>query len=216
MEPTATGNNTGPNKGCLPQALRLHGALRSTVRMGETYYLIAFDKANLDWPAQRNMFDGALDHLDMRPYEVAYFAHMKFPYERAEDGSPDPVEWLDVNESLTRLIGPKMQNPWRRQLGTMTCMAKFIFRYFQEGRVHVRQLAGIEAMHIIGFDTSMMPGASDYMPGDASLMKMAGNAFSGFAAGPCLLSLVMSMRHFKADEEPPVDVSDSEMSGGAT
>ena len=38
-----------------------------------------------------------------------------------------------------------------------------------------------------------MVGFEEYLPTDQQMTRMAGNAYSGFAAGPCLISLLFNL-----------------------
>lgn len=157
-----------------------------------------FDLHNLVWPPSRDLFDQRLSHLDQRPYECVCFASMRFPYTPAGRLLLH-AEYLDVNESLGRAVGPDgTTNPWKHTMPTMVCHGLYILRRglpTPEGaadyKVDVRQLDGAELLGMLGFAAEHMVGG--YPPHEVAT-SLAGNAFSGFAAGAMLVSAFRRLR----------------------
>lgn len=121
--------------------------------------------------------------LPDRAAELAFFLAMKFTFEA--DSAP---QFVDVNSSLSRLCQDAESCPWRTSVSTITGQSRIVVRYRMMGVIVLRPLLGLEGLSLIGW--SMNFWISQVRFSDALLLNMAGNAFSGFAALPMLMSLL--------------------------
>ncbi len=135
-----------------------------------------------------------MEHLSQREYECAYYAHKKFPFEpKADSDSKCTPEFMDLNEAITRSCGASgQQSPWKTVLHTLTTTGTYIIRHYVGEHLEIRQLDGLELLGMVGFSTYYM--ASSKFPSHQVATRMAGNAFSGFAAGAALFGLLFSLR----------------------
>lgn len=156
-------------------------------------HLKLFDSRGFSWPPARTaFFDGSLDQLEVRAFECAVFAHLAFP---ADMNNPKLVEWMDVNESLTRSTGAVgLQNPWKKTVPTLTCQIVLIFRRIVANKLVYRQLDGVEMLQMIGFDHRYIDLGNGGLPTHISATKLSGNAFSAFAVGPVLMSVFANIK----------------------
>ncbi len=96
-----------------------------------------------------------------------------------------------------------MRSPWRfPTCGTLTGHTRFLVRRQDpaDGSHTVRLMSGVEAMRAIGWDLGDWrgpPGGGGKFK-DGLLRSLAGNAFSGYQAGPILAA---TMASFQAAEE---------------
>ena len=173
---------------------------------------------NQEWPPCRGMFGGSLEHMEQRPYECVVFACLAFPALATEpNGCNMVVEYIDVNESLPRLVGAQgTKNPWSTTVPTICTKGVYVMRWkdldiFSATEViNYRQLDGMEMMQLIGYDRSFMRappqmgGSEAIFPDHGTTTKLAGNAFSAFACGPASVGLIRNLRR----EAAPGDRSD--------
>ena len=134
-------------------------------------------------------------------YEAIVFMNRKFPtdFDNMVVGEL-VVEYVDAGQSLARLVGRphrptgaglenpfKLQNPFKKQFPTITGHAAIVMRTSKKlntgGEVRLRLIHGAELMHLMGYhwscrDPHCLP------PQESTMVSMAGNAFSAFAAGP--------------------------------
>ena len=96
-----------------------------------------------EWPPCKGLFGGSLDHMDQRPCECVVYACLAFPFPSPQavrdhgpiSGGEWPVEYIDVNESLTRLVGATgTKNPWSTTIPTIVCKGLYIMRSGEGGR----------------------------------------------------------------------------------
>jgi uncharacterized membrane protein len=102
------------------------------------------------------------------------------------------MEFVDVNPSLGRLVGPERKSPWRTTTNTIIGQTALCVRYMDdEGLIIVRAVTGIEMFQMIGWDFSFFkrPIAAT----SVLLGNMAGYAFSGFACMPALMALLSGL-----------------------
>jgi hypothetical protein len=185
-----------------------------------------FDDFKVVWPPAKGCFHGALDHLQQRPYEVVVFADRAHPYRPALDdrnAGKTIYEFMDFSQSLTRLCGQDGEtNPWHQVFPTLTGTGTYAVRWGvlkkapvptwmmsdmaldlddvdAKYNVFVRQVSGLEAMQMIGVPVTEY--RSEH-PSHRLASCMAGNAFSGFAVGPCLLAVMSVMKTGKAGTRP--------------
>ena len=180
-------------------------------------HLFYYGLINQDWPPCRGMFGGSLDHMEQRPYECVVFACLAFPTFATTSDDTKVVEYIDVNDSLCRLVGPKgTKNPWSTTVPTICTKGVYVMRWKEvdvqtEQEVALyRQLDGMEMMQMIGYDRSFMRappqmgGSEAIFPDHGTTTKLAGNAFSAFACGPASVGLIRNLRR----EAAPGDRSD--------
>ena len=99
-------------------------------------------------------------------------------------------EYIDLNHSLTRLLnGPASKMPWKTLAPTLTSQPIIFMRQLdQKGIMKYKKLTGKDVMRLTGWATKFwIPPASFPEP---LLHSLAGNAFSAFAAAPCVIALV--------------------------
>jgi hypothetical protein len=134
-----------------------------------------------------------------RLQKVVVWCNIAVPYECDDDPAARfPREFIDANQPLVRLVGPEgTTNPWTKQFPTMTGSGQYVMRWavpsgtpsgFDDTGfdVCIRQLDGMELFQIAGFDLSYVHGA---IPDNDLLSSMAGNAFSAFAVGACMVAV---------------------------
>ena len=129
-----------------------------------------------------------------RQKELLFFVNMVFPYNRYVDA----IEFVDVNPSLGRLLGPERKSPWRATAYTITGQSALCIRYLTaEGLLLIRPLTGIETFQLIGCDFAFIQRPIVATAG--LLSNMAGNAFSGFACMPALMVLFSGLGALRND-----------------
>lgn len=155
---------------------------------------------NLTWPP--DISGKEFRGLSRRAAEVCFFAHHAWPLLTEQD----QPEFLDVNNSLPRLMGKKelgeMPSPWRLRLNTVTGQTLCVVRYWVNKEIMLRLLRPYEILGMAGWDFSC------WRPGTASVdyplaASLAGNAFSGFAVGVALVGLFVCMGAKGAVQQPP-------------
>jgi hypothetical protein len=168
-----------------------------------------------EWPPKRDLFNNISQNIGQRCHDVLVYCDKKFPFTPPAVGEW-PNQFLDFSKSLTRLVGTGGDtNPWMDSCPTFTATSQIAIRWgvkldggvsslessaaedpFAIGnapafRVVLRQLDGLELMQFIGFPfTAYREG----FPTHAQATSLAGNAFSAFAVGPCLLAAITVMR----------------------
>ena len=100
---------------------------------------------------------------------------------------------MDANISWERAC--RTSGPWSMgHMSTLVGSMKPVIRFRgSDGRMVVRALHGREAMAMMGWSLS------DYKDGNtsvsnATLLSMAGNAFSGFVCGPVGIACIAALR----------------------
>jgi len=167
-----------------------------------------YDSINLVWPAPSPRgYDGALDHMEQRAFEVFHFANNKFPL---ASGALTP-EFIDVQPEITWVCGSDgKQNPWRTVFPTLTSCGQYIYRRWVLGVnyhfLEVGQLDGMELLQMIGFEMANVE-TWDF-PSHELATSMAGNAFSAYAVGPML---ILSMIGLGAPRSLTVNDGDDEV-----
>ena len=167
-------------------------------------HIEAYDEAKLTWPPLRGKWNGSLDHLGQRAYELTVYCDARWPYVPRPTGTH--WEYIDANFSMKRLVGPSPTSPWSDAMPTMTGLGQYIARRGvplaevgsqnhsiagnMELAIEMRHLDGIELMQIVGFDLSYMQGR---LPESEVATSMAGNAFSAFGIGPLMLGVFRSL-----------------------
>jgi hypothetical protein len=163
-----------------------------------------FDVVGLEWPPTSRGFDGSLDHMDQRPYEVSVYCNTKWPFQLPADDADGAVEsgiqFLDVNQDLIRLVGVEgLSCPWKAVMPTLTGSGQYIFRRAVPERedngsfkyyLEIRQLDGMELLQMIGFSLEYIEGS---FPSHEVATSMAGNAYSGFAVGPMAILAILGL-----------------------
>ena len=185
-------------------------------------HLQAFKLSGLQWPPQFEDGAQAYETLGQRPAEVVHFCNAVWPY--SEEG----VEFMDANESLSRLTNFKLhesttpedlKNPWRRMVPTITGHSVMVCRIARsDGTLDLREVAGFELMRLIGWDDCHLKNGVDRSEMNIALMRsLAGNAFSAFAVGPILAasfachgSGALQLQLFGSDSDATAMDSDSD------
>jgi site-specific DNA-cytosine methylase len=158
-------------------------------------HMAAFDVIKEPWPPSSESLSkvvsindiGVVETLSRRGVEVLYWTLTKFP-EMAEDCD---VEFLNWNMSLKRLAGEEFnKNPFEGpHAGTLLGTTKLLMRV-RNPKDHrgwgLRALGGLELLSFAGFHLDFVKNHMDFS--DDLLGNLAGNAFSGFAIGPLLVS----------------------------
>ena len=123
--------------------------------------------------------------------------------------------YLDANKSLLRLVGPNGDVcPWSITFPTMTCNGVYIMRRAPTDgpppelvpNVELRHLDGMELLQILKY----LKGIHGDFPGHEDLTRMAGNAFSGFAAGAVVLGVCAQLSLQRSAIEHDDDDGESE------
>ena len=176
-----------------------------------------YDGAGLEWPPAKGKFDGMLDHTDQRAYEVLVYAGTMWPYAPEKPGVFHR-EYVDFNQSITRLAGATGDHePWVKRIPTLTGSGMYAMRWAEpvesatnhqdpdpfaivvdigkQFEVYTRQLDGLELMQLVGWP---MDSYIDDFPSHELASKLAGNAFSGFAIGPCMMAVMAVLQHDSA------------------
>jgi hypothetical protein len=159
-----------------------------------------FQMLNMKWPCSYESEQEVDDYtcffggLSRRQVELVILCHTQYPAIAA------PVEFLDVNPSVTLVLGFKIgdasmptHSPWKASPPTLVGSALIMIRINTEGII--RPLDPVEAMQIIGWDQSAWLTAKPYsstspMPDAGLVHELASNAFSGFAMFPIVSSLL--------------------------
>jgi hypothetical protein len=156
--------------------------------------LLFFGKIGMEWPPAADLWP-SLQHLSTRAYEVAVYCNSAFPYQPyGQNDARFPKQFLDVNMSLTNLVGAEgTTNPWREIFPTMTGAGQYIMREGVPSKtgdhdldvlgemsydLRIRQIDGMELFQLAGF---ALPYLECACPDHKTLTSMAGNAFSAFA-----------------------------------
>lgn len=166
-------------------------------------HLDLYTSWSLPWPPASGKFSKRLDHLGQRAYETVVFADFAFPLEGVGP------EFLDCNMSLCRLVGPDGQtNPWTSSFPTLTSRGQYIIRENRDG-FQIRQINGIELLQLAGWSSSFYRGEP---PHHALATSLAGNMFSGFAVGPCLMAACAALGWGVKDAKDATEADSSEAS----
>jgi hypothetical protein len=143
-------------------------------------------------PSGESFYFSAVGVPDRSAQQTYLFMHL-FAYEG------DAMEFYDSNFSLNFVLknfvfGSDSENthasPWKEACPTLTGSMRVVVRYrLPDGSVVVRNVAGFEAMQLIGWDLSFWKkNASGVLCKNSLQLSLAGNAFSAFAALPVLLT----------------------------
>jgi hypothetical protein len=196
---------------------------------------LLFKAHGIDWPAN---FEGpeckgiSCDGMLPREREAAAFCHIVWP-----PNTPVDLAFLDVNQSLGRLIGSCLDDqslakpdstPWRPRPPTLVGSGKVLARIPDKvgSGCHLRVLEGFEYMRLIGWadDCWQTPPAdldSRNSCDHAELLaNMAGNAFTMFHYGPFQLALISTFGRFHDAFVPvacnPSSTDNESNSGGSS
>ena len=162
-------------------------------------HLDLYAQVKLPWPP--DITGASYQGLTRRAAEVLYFAHHVWPLEPCPDGTNE-VEFLDVNNSLARLLGTKfvrgsgMQadlaslSPWKSMAMTITSHSIVCLRAQVGSQVVLRKAAAYEVMALAGWDWTWWQ-ANQELESEALGISLAGNAFSAFAVGPVLTAALV-------------------------
>lgn len=181
-----------------------------------------FRLANLPWPIEPSSVDPfvyniRLQEVGERAFDEIYFLNEVFP-------PAAKIEFCDVNTGLSwQLGGIKLgltrdeflqackKSPWRPVCGTLVSGSIIVMRETSDiGISSVRVLHGLEHMALIGWDFRLWRRAS--IPGHDTMVSMAGNAFSGWACIPILVSALCmpGILGPGAKADAPLSVCDSD------
>ena len=166
-----------------------------------------FLENGLTWPPVEAPIDVLRQHFSRpRECEVIYFANKLFPEEEL-----DVARFFDANHSVERTLRCGSQkskqadalnyaNPWRTHVPTMTTHSSMVMRSMSASRgVCFKRIHPLEMMSLTGWALDMYRPGTDSAPGPwygdetqtpELLADLAGNAWSGFAVLPILISAI--------------------------
>jgi site-specific DNA-cytosine methylase len=183
----------------------------------------AFGEKGIAWPPSLNDFKEALgtslNDLGGRSLEVVYYIHKAHPPKVTED-KKTMVQWIDVNQSLERLCGPKFEkNPWSDRIMTVTTKMLLVKRGTIKTGDGVsfsqfKLMDGVELMQLMGFDISYFK-TDKPLPSNALATQMAGNAFSGFMLGAFHIATTCGSQ-IQTLKGKIVEIKDEEGGGGSS
>ena len=163
-------------------------------------HLELYAQHSLRWPP--DVSGPAYQGLTRRAAEVLYFAHHMWPHTPSQDDKY-AIEFLDVNNSLARLLGSKfvrgggtpaqseLPSPWKAMAMTITGHSIICVRMRVDGVVHLRKAHAYEVMSLAGWDWSWWkPGR--HLESESLGISLAGNAFSGFCIGPVVTAALVA------------------------
>jgi hypothetical protein len=189
-----------------------------------------FDAASLAWPPAAGHCDGIDASVGQRDYELIVYANEVFPYDPV--ASKWQPQYLDFGSSLIRVAGIDGKlDPWSMACPTLTTTCTIAARWAEPTdtvaeaptdamdmsdmrlfdqppppfKLHLRQLDGVELLQLVGLPLSEYRGEC---PSHDLATLMAGNAFSGFAVGPCLLAAVAAMLPLGSVDAPAPQIDD--------
>ena len=164
-------------------------------------HLELYAQYGLSWPP--DISSAPYHGLTRRAAEVLFFANHVWPYDEVSLDSDPVVEFLDVNNSLARLLGTKFArgigvrpdtvpaSPWKTMAMTITGHSIICIRAKVGKEVLVRKAHAYEVMALAGWDWSWWkPGLQ--LESESLGVSLAGNAFSAFCVAPVLTAALVA------------------------
>ena len=161
----------------------------------------AFRDFGQEWPIDKRTVEPrlacAIRGTAERMAELIIFCNTQW---RFKDDNPKlEPQFLDANVSLRSILAPKaaggVANPWKTILGCLTESCKVFMRRCRDQDPTSMEyifLTGVELMQLVGWHRGWFCKEVDLLSMETQdlLASFAGNAFSGFAATACLITLI--------------------------
>ena len=181
------------------------GAAQAAEKRAAVYkddHLELFAQHGLTWPP--DLSEPCYAGLTRRAAEVLFFAHHVWPHRPCpenEDDAETTVEFLDVNNSLARLLGTKftrgsgaegeLPSPWKSMAMTITGHSIICVRGWSGKTLVLRKAHAYEVMALAGWDWAWWRRGQQ-LDSESLGISLAGNAFSAFCVGPVVTAALVS------------------------